>query len=115
MKEIQCVICPKKCNLLIDDNNKVSGNLCSKGENYENREMIFPMRTIRLNVKTVHKKHRRLAIESDVPVPNYLVDDIVKFLRSVYVRPEVYSGEYLTKNILGTGINIVAKSSAYYE
>ena len=44
MKELICIVCPKGCHLSVDenDNYKVTGNSCPRGEEYGAAEKFFP-------------------------------------------------------------------------
>ncbi|MGL5709777.1 MAG: DUF1667 domain-containing protein, partial [Cetobacterium sp.] len=48
MKEMICILCPMGCHLNIDieNNYKVTGNSCPKGEIYGKEELIAPKRVV---------------------------------------------------------------------
>ena len=57
-KEMTCIVCPNGCTLQLDYEiregkpvlEKVTGNLCSRGEEYARQELLAPKRTIASSV-----------------------------------------------------------------
>ena len=83
-REFTCIVCPVGCHLTVtseDDQYKVTGNTCKRGENYAQQEMIAPKRNIASTIR-VEDQHK--------------------------VKAPIKVGDILIEDVLGTGSNIVA-------
>ncbi len=113
MKELICIVCPKGCHLSVDenDNYKVTGNSCPRGEEYGAAELKNPVRVLTSTVVLTGSSHRRLPVKTDAPLPKPLMFQAVRLLNDVRVSAPVRVGDTVLQNILGTGISFVATRS----
>jgi CxxC motif-containing protein len=111
-KELTCIGCPLGCSLEViieDDNNiKVSGNTCKKGEIYGIKECTNPTRIVTTTVKVINGTEEMLPVKTENDIPKGVIFDIVKLLKTVNVKAPVSVGDVVLKNVLNTGVNIVA-------
>ncbi len=108
MKELTCIICPRGCHLLIDDNLKVTGNFCPRGARYAVEELTCPKRTLTSTMKTNSLDHPRVSVKTDKPIEKRLILQAMKEIDSKIVKLPIHIGDILIKNICDTDSNIVA-------
>lgn len=114
MKELVCIVCPRGCNLKIEgenDNIKVSGNTCKKGEAFAIAEMKAPMRTICSTVKTAFKDTPVLPVRVSSDIPKDKIFDVMCEINKVVVKDKIGAGEIVIKNVLGLNVDIIATSN----
>ena len=110
MKECICIVCPQGCHLQVDEQNnyRVTGNACPRGEEYGRAELKSPMRTVTSTVRMSCGPHRRCPVKTDRPIPKHLIFDAVALLCNVELQSPVRLGQVVVKNVCGTGANFVA-------
>lgn len=108
MKEMICIVCPRGCHLLIDDDNNVTGNFCPRGAKYAINELTHPTRTLTTTVKIDGLFEKRLPVKSDVPLPKEKIFEAMEKINNISVNPPIHIGDVIIKNILGLNANIVA-------
>ncbi|MGL4641601.1 MAG: DUF1667 domain-containing protein [Cetobacterium sp.] len=109
MKEMICILCPMGCHLNIDveNNYKVTGNSCPKGEVYGKEELIAPKRVVTSIVRVYGGIHHMVPVKTDKPIPKELVFDCMELLKDIKIESPKKVGTVVLENILGTGSNIV--------
>jgi CxxC motif-containing protein len=111
MIELTCISCPKGCSISaeVEDDTIVSlrGNACKRGETYANTELLDPRRTLTTTV-AVEGSGALLPVKSAEPLPKDKLFACMDVLRRVHAELPVNAGQVIVKDILGTGIDIVA-------
>lgn len=113
-KNIICVACPMGCEITVtldDTTNEiisVKGNTCKRGDAYARTECTNPVRSFTTTVKVSSGEHPVVPCKSSSPLPKGKVLDCADFIRTVCVDAPVKIGDVLIKNILDTGVDIVA-------
>ena len=108
MKELTCIICPRGCHLVVDDELNVTGNSCPRGAVYAKQELTNPTRTLTTTVKIKAKNAVRLPVKSKEPLPKGKIMEAMKEINKATVLAPIHIGDVVIKNILGLGIDIVA-------
>ncbi len=111
MESIICIQCPVGCKISIDsigEKIKITGNKCKRGEEYALQEIKNPVRMLTTTVFVEDGIQRMLPVKSDKELPKNLIKECVKVLAKIRVKAPVKQGEIIYKNILDTGVNIVA-------
>lgn len=110
MQELICILCPKGCHLLIDedDDYKVTGNACPKGAVYGREELLHPVRVVTSTVRVNSKKHPRVSVKTDTAIPKEDVFKAMALLDGIEVTPPIHVGQVIVENILGSEANFVA-------
>lgn len=108
MKEFVCIICPRGCNLKIDENLNVSGNSCKRGLEYAISEVTNPVRSITTTVKINSNSIKRLPVKSSNPLPKEKIFAIMKYLDNVEVQAPILMHEIVVRNIFDTGVDIIS-------
>lgn len=111
MKELICIVCPRGCHLSIDDEMNVTGNTCSRGKEYAINELTCPKRVITSTVVIESSILSRLPVKTSNAIPKDLIFDCMKELDNVRVKAPIEIGEVIIKDILGTGVDVVATRS----
>jgi len=110
-----CTVCPVACNMTIEgqrkDNYIVSGNKCDKGKSYAIQEIKNPVRIFTSTINITGGSIKRLPIRSKEPVPKNIIREIITPIREIKVKAPIKKGDVIIKNILGSGIDIVASRS----
>lgn len=109
--KIICIQCPVGCIIEVEKEGeklKIRGNECKRGKEYAMQEMENPKRMVTTTVFVEGGMQKMLPVRSEEEIPKELVRECVKELASVKVKAPIKCGEVIYKNILGTGVNIIA-------
>ncbi|MFH1305723.1 MAG: DUF1667 domain-containing protein [Candidatus Omnitrophota bacterium] len=114
-KDLTCITCPMGCNLEVAYDKKriisVEGNQCKRGETYAENEIFHPMRTVTTTVRISGSSVPLLSVKTEKPVPKKLCSKVVKLASSISVDAPMKAGDIVIKNLLDTGVNLVATRS----
>ncbi len=110
MKQLTCIVCPRGCRLTVDEENgyKVTGNHCPKGAAYGANELQHPTRMLATTVAISGAVHNRLPVKSSAPIGKELLMKAMAQISQVQVKSPVKTGDVIIKDILQTGVDIVA-------
>lgn len=108
-KEMICIVCPMGCHLTIDTETlDVKGNTCPRGAEYAKEELVVPKRVITSTVRIEGGLHRRMPVKTDGAIPKDLNFKCMEELAKVLLHSPVKTGDIVIKNVLGTGVDVVA-------
>lgn len=110
-KEFICITCPRGCMLNVSEENGeviVSGNFCKRGEVYGKQEMINPKRNISSTVKVNNGFLNFLPVKTSDTISKDLIFDVMNEINKVSVDAPISIGQVIIKNVLNTGVDIVA-------
>lgn len=116
-KEMVCIVCPIGCQLTVTEDKtaekgyKVEGNKCSRGAVYGVKELTNPTRVVTSTVKIKDGLLPRLPVKTDGDIPKHLINECMKELNAIEVQTPIKVGDVIIKNILDTGIDIIASRS----
>jgi CxxC motif-containing protein len=110
MTEIICITCPKGCHLKVDEENDyaVTGNSCPRGAEYGKNELKNPVRVVTSTVKTTSKDYPRCPVKTKGTVPKSKMFEVMSLINDVTLDVPIKSGDVIIKDILNTGIDLVA-------
>lgn len=109
IKNLICINCPKGCHLIIDtDKMIVKGNSCIKGKEYGLNEVTNPVRIITTTVKVIDGDHKLLPVKTQNAIPKELNFKCIDILNKLIIKAPVKVGDVIVKNILDTGVDIIA-------
>ena len=108
MVELICITCPRGCHLKVDDQLNVTGNTCPRGEVYAKAELTHPVRMVTSSVNIVSKIESRLPVKTKDPIPKELIFKVMEEIYKVSVKAPIKIGDVVIKDVLGTGVDIVA-------
>ncbi len=112
-KNIICVACPMGCPVTVEmsDNGEiisVTGNTCKRGDTYARTECTNPVRSLATTVKVNGGIYNVVPCKSAGSLPKDKIMECMKIINGTLVDAPVSLGDILVKNILDTGVNIVA-------
>lgn len=111
MEKVICTTCPKGCTLEVtrDGATVVSIlNGCKRGHEYARQELTDPRRMVATTVRIDGGVHPLLPVYTSAPFPNPRIPELLKTLREVELQAPVKMGIPVLRNVLGTGIDILA-------
>ncbi len=113
MKELVCIVCPKGCRLKVydEENFRVEGNSCPRGEAYGKDELRNPTRVLTSTVRIKKGVHLRLPVKTEKAIPKEKLFDAMKQLDQVEVTAPVQLGQVIIEDICGTGVSVIASRS----
>ncbi|MBE0700277.1 MAG: DUF1667 domain-containing protein [Acholeplasmataceae bacterium] len=115
MRDMICIVCPVGCHLHVDENSKVFGNRCPRGENYAIIEITNPKRVLTSTVRTKNTLMPRLSVKSSDALPKALLFDVIEVLNQVEVLHTTRLGDVIVSNVLNTGVDIIATKDVFFE
>ena len=109
VKELICISCPKGCHLKVDvDNKTVTGNSCKRGEIYGLNEVTNPVRIVTSTVKVDGRELPVVPVKTNGAIPKPLNFECMKLINKAEVKAPIKMGDVIIKDVLGTGIDVVA-------
>ena len=110
MKELVCIVCPRGCRLLVDEENgcAVTGNSCPRGAEYGKNEVSNPTRVLTSTVRIEGARYRRCPVKTRTAVPKGKLIEIMGLLNGVEVTAPVKTGQVVLPDAAGTGVDVVA-------
>lgn len=114
-QKVTCLICPLGCEVTVktDGNNiiDVSGQACKRGEKYAITEVTDPRRTLTTTVRVREGESPLVSVKSNLPLPKDLLMQSMSLINKTTIKAPVSIGDIVVKNILDTGVDIVATSA----
>lgn len=107
MKELICIVCPNGCNITLDDQNKVSGNMCKRGEDFARQEFTCPKRSLCTTIRTTIKNHSVVPVKTDREINKDKILPVMQEINNTILTQRLGIGEIVIENVLGTGANII--------
>jgi len=112
IKELICISCPMGCHLKVNTETKeVTGNTCKRGEIYGINEVTNPVRVITTTVKVKDGELPVIPVKTKTPIPKELNFKAMEVLNSIEIEAPISMGDIIVKDILGTGVDVVATRS----
>lgn len=114
-QELICINCPMGCNMEVEYDEKniisVKGNNCKNGVKYAEKEVFNPERIVTTTVSISGAAVPLLPVKTLGGIPKDLCRKAVEAASVIQVSAPVRVGDIIMKNILKTGINLVAARS----
>lgn len=110
-KEIICTVCPVGCVITVVENGEdltITGNKCNRGITYASAEFKNPVRILTTTIKVNNSIHPLVPVRSSEPLPKDKIIECMNVIRTTSVSQPVHREDVLIKNILETGVDIVA-------
>ena len=87
---------------------KIEGFTCPQGKEYGLNEYKNPLRTIITTMRIEGSLLPLVPVRSVKPIPKTKLSDAMKIINNAVCKAPVKMGDVLIKNILDTGIDVVA-------
>lgn len=109
---LTCIGCPMGCRLTVTLEEgavtAVTGNTCRRGDAYARREVTAPTRVLTTTVRLSGSIDPVVPVKTVGEVPKGLVLACARALRTVSVSAPVSAGDVVCRDILGTGVDVIA-------
>lgn len=118
-KDMICIVCPLGCKLKVskDDISQtgyiVEGNKCLRGVDYGIKEMTNPTRVLTTTIRVSNASLNRLPVRTLGSIPKDLIIKAMETINKVEVKAPIKVGQVIIKNILDTGVDVIASRSIY--
>lgn len=110
--EYTCINCPLSCSLELSEQEgkvlEVTGQGCNVGRKYAEQEFTDARRVVTTTVAVQDGTLPLLPVRTVGPIPKRLVIEAARTLADVIVEAPVKVGEVVLKDILGTGVDVIA-------
>ena len=111
-QELICIACPVGCSMLatkIDDIITVTGNRCKIGIRPAEKEMTDPRRVLTTSVRVRKKNgYKMLSVKTNGDIPKGKLFICLNEIKALEPEGDYVVGEILIKNVLDTGVDVVA-------
>ncbi len=111
-KDIICTICPRGCTVTVEGTEKevtsVTGYGCKRGMEFASAEFTAPVRILTTTVKIEGQENDLLPVRSSKPLPKEKVLECMEVIKKTAVKLPVNQYDVVVKDILLTGVDIVA-------
>lgn len=111
-RNLTCIGCPMGCALQVNMENgeviSVEGNTCKRGEDYGIKECTNPTRIVTSSVTVIGGDADVVPVKTENDIPKGKIFEIARALKDVKVNAPVEIGDIIVKDVLGTGVNIIA-------
>ncbi|MBR2740038.1 MAG: DUF1667 domain-containing protein [Oscillospiraceae bacterium] len=112
MREMTCLECPRGCQLSIDEESlEVTGNSCEKGEAFARAEITNPVRVLTTTAVIESGTDAMLPVRTQDPIPKSRMFEAMRFIKSLRVKAPVEVGDVLVRDLVGTGVALIATKS----
>ena len=109
IKELICISCPIGCHLKVDtETMEVTGNTCKRGKVYGINEVTNPVRVVTTTVKVKNGELPVIPVKTKEAISKELNFKAMEILNSIEVEAPISMGDIIVKDILGTGVDVVA-------
>ena len=107
-----CVVCPVGCEIdVVHDGGRIismEGNKCEKSEEFVRQELIEPMRILTTTVRSEGSRWPVIPVRTDKSVPKRLFPRMMRQLRRIKLQAPVNILDVVVRDVLHTGVNIIA-------
>lgn len=111
-RKMICIVCPVGCHLEVNEKTlEVTGNRCPRGDVYGKKEITDPRRMLTSTVKINGQNQRRISVKTTEDIPKGLLFKAMQEIDKLEAKVPVKTGDVLIKNLLNTGVDIVATMS----
>ena len=107
MRKITCVVCPKGCQMLVEQNGTtwgVTGHGCPRGEKHAISEITNPVRSLTSTVRVSNRIDKMVSVKSATPVAKNNILKLMQKIRLAEVEAPIHIGQVLFKDVYGVDI-----------
>lgn len=107
--KLTCIICPNGCELIYDDEkDKVSGNLCPRGEMFAKQEILDPHRMVTALVKTKFSSTPVVSVRLNQKIKKKDIAKVMKAIDKMIINKKMKMGEVIIKDVADLkGIDVI--------
>lgn len=116
--QFNCTTCPSECLLTVEverDANgavtavrSVTGNSCPRGDKFAHQELTCPMRVLTTTVAVSGGDEALLPVRTAKAIPLELHAQAMDLIRGLVIEAPIRMGDTVLKDLLNTGIDLIA-------
>lgn len=116
--QFNCTTCPSECLLTVEverdadgavvEVHSVTGNSCPRGDTFAHQELTCPMRVLTTTVAVSSGDEALLPVRTVEAIPLALHAQAMNLIRGLVVKAPVRMGDVVLKDLLNTGIDLIA-------
>lgn len=106
-KSFVCIVCPRGCQLHIDDDGNVTGNFCPRGKKYALDEITCPKRTLTSSIRVDNRKDLLVSVKTDKAIPKDKIFEAMKIIDTLKVSAPCYIDQIIYKDFIEDGVNLI--------
>lgn len=116
--QFNCTTCPSECLLTVEverdadgaavEVRSVAGNSCPRGDKFAHQELTSPMRVLTTTVAVSGGDEVLLPARTAEAIPLTLHAQAMDLIRGLVVDAPISMGDVVLKDLLGTGIDLIA-------
>jgi CxxC motif-containing protein len=114
-REMICISCPIGCRLsaegMSEEDIRISGNQCPRGEIYGKEEILSPKRVVTATVAVESALIGRVPVKTDTALLKQHIGPLLDKLYSLNLKAPVSCGQTIIEDVAGTGVKVVATRS----
>lgn len=113
-----CTTCPSECLLTVEverdaddvvvEVRSVTGNSCPRGDTFAHQELTCPMRVLTTTVAVSGGDEALLPVRTAEAIPLSLHAQAMDLIRGLVVDAPIRMGDVVLKDLLDTGIDLIA-------
>lgn len=106
-KVFVCIVCPRGCHLIVDENMEVTGNACPRGKAYALSELTNPVRMITSSVRVSNRVDTLVSVKTSAPIPKGKIMEVMDVINALNVEAPTHINQIIKKNVLDLGVDIL--------
>lgn len=116
--QLNCTTCPSECLLTVEverdadgavvEVRSVAGNSCPRGDKFAHQELTCPMRVLTTTVAVSGGDEALLPVRTAEAIPLALHAQAMDLIRGLVVEAPIRMGDVVLKDLLHTGIDLIA-------
>lgn len=116
--QFNCTTCPSECLLTVEversadgavaEVHSVAGNSCPRGDKFAHQELTCPMRVLTTTVAVSGGDEALLPVRTAEAIPLALHAQAMDLIRGLVVDAPIRMRDVVLKDLLGTGIDLIA-------
>ncbi|HZW49995.1 MAG TPA: DUF1667 domain-containing protein [Bacillota bacterium] len=118
-KCLTCILCPSGCEIETEQEGKqvisIVGNLCPKGKEYAEQELMAPMRSIASLVKLNGGELPLVSVRLSKPIPKERLMDVMAEIKKQTLSAPTHIGQVVIVNVLGLNSNVIVTKNIKAE
>lgn len=110
-RELVCIRCPIGCMITVENNPDgtlhITGNTCSRGAEYAEKELTNPTRIVTSTVRVRNGKQSVVSVKTKGDIPKEKIMECIEAIKSVELEAPVHIGDVALADAAGTGVDMV--------
>ena len=107
-RELTCIVCPRGCHLVVDEDLNVTGNSCPRGAAYGKQEVTDPRRTVTSTVKCDSVEFGVCPVKTRGDISKAKIFPVMEAINKLTIHVPVHVGDVVCENIADSGVDLVA-------